>query len=435
MVATEENCKKEEPIDSEPLVQMELDPERGLLAKAEKEFHEIFKEERRKQHLVDSLAAIDPELAYQVALKESKRGQDSYLPTGLEFASDLHTGDFFENSLIGLDGKELGESEDALSLSEARLLKPSLDYHPEQPEVLTVMRWEPQQLEELLPLMDWDSFLADWKAVKGDSEPLSEIVDFAKNSFSKWCEEWRDLNGLSPRPCGVFAFFPAGSTSDDSLLIFSNLHHQKEPLLNLPLFRQNQKDADGYCWSFSDFIAPMKEEFAWERKGAIDWIGFFAVTAGEELEQMIRLYESQQDHDRLLLTTLLGKQLAKAAALLLYDSVRREYWGYDKKLLSTQELLAEKGQAKIFFPGSSTLPDRALLKPIFDLISVKARTGIALLPDYQMKPDCSLCGLFVSHPQSFPLKINALSHEQIEEYALKLDEDFALVRQRLTPYC
>lgn len=430
MVSTEEKSENNLP-STEEMKSTLFSPEgKGLLARAESELEDSLKAKSTKSHLVDSLAAIDPELAYQVALKESKRAASDYFPTELEFSSDLDKEHSVKNSKVDIHGNLLDCS---LSVSESRKLKPSFTYETEAPDLLNVMRWEPQELEVLIPFFNWEDFAQEWQ--KSESESADLAIEKARKMLSQWCEEWRDLNGLAPRPCGVFAFFPAGSTSDDLILVFSNDRQQEEPLLKIVCFRQNTKDQDGYCRSLADFIAPMKEEFYCQRKGATDWIGFFAVTAGEEIEQIIRFHKDQNDSQQLFLAQLLAKHLVKAASYFLHDLVRREYWGYEKKSFTPEELFSQKQQGRIFLPTSKTLPDPALLKSIFNLISVKARTGIALLPNYEMKPEGSICGLYVAHPHAQALRIAPITYEQIDDYASRIKEDPEIIRKRLEPYC
>jgi len=68
----------------------------------------------------------------------------------------------------------------------------------------------------------------------------------------------------------------------------------------------------------SDFVAP-------ESLGIKDYIGAFVVTA-EIDEESLKRYKG--DDYSIIMIRILGDRIAEAAAELIHEKIRKEYWGY-----------------------------------------------------------------------------------------------------------
>ena len=89
----------------------------------------------------------------------------------------------------------------------------------------------------------------------------------------------------------------------------------------IPVLRQQLPNDKGQCLSLADYVMPASE-------GRNDYVGVFAVTAGDCMEELRARYEQEEDSYHLMLLQTLSDRLAEASAEYLHTKVRREYWGY-----------------------------------------------------------------------------------------------------------
>ena len=105
------------------------------------------------------------------------------------------------------------------------------------------------------------------------------------------------------------------------------LHHLRQ---QTP--KPNDEDPN-YC--LADFIAP---------PGHADYIGGFAVTAGNEIEHLLSEYDD--DYSKIMIQAL-ADRLAEASAEAIHKHVRTEAWGYsENEALDHEALIKEKYQVE-----------------------------------------------------------------------------------------
>ncbi len=130
-------------------------------------------------------------------------------------------------------------------------------------------------------------------------------------------------------------------------------------------------------------------------------------------------FEAGHDDYNAILTKALADRLAEAFAERLHERVRREFWGYARsEALDNAELIREAYQgirpgARVT-PPAPTTPRKA---PLFDLLDVERRTGIALTESFAMTPTAAVSGWYFWHPEARYFGVGKIGRDQVEDYA------------------
>lgn len=297
------------------------------------------------------------------------------------------------------------------SLETARANSLKIDwaaYTPSEPAHLGVHVIEDQDLAELLDFVDWNPFFSVWQ-IRGRYPNRSypnlfndaRVGEQAKLLFEEAQVMLRELIATKQlRAKGVYGIFPCKSQGDDILLeseTFYTLRQQEIHATEAPSI------------ALSDFVSPHR-----------DYIGAFAVTAGLNCDALAAEYESQQDDYKSIMVKALADRLVEAFAEFLHFKVRTEYWGYAKtETLSRQDLIYEKYAGIRPAPGYPAQPDHSEKFALWRLLNVEANTGIALTESLAMTPAASVCGLYISHPDSEYFQLGEVCADQLENYAAR----------------
>ena len=116
----------------------------------------------------------------------------------------------------------------------------------------------------------------------------------------------------------MVGIWPAHTVGDD-VDIFDDLDKSKK-LDTFHFLRRQQSIPNKPHFCLSDFIAPRE-------CGKIDYLGAFAVSAGEGVEKLADEYENQNDDYSAIMVKALGDRFAEAMAELAHKKVR-EWWKY-----------------------------------------------------------------------------------------------------------
>ncbi|WP_260795732.1 methionine synthase [Occallatibacter riparius] len=284
-------------------------------------------------------------------------------------------------------------------------------------------------LATLRDYIDWTPFFHTWE-LKG---VYPRILDDPKQG-----EQARQLfmeanvlldriiaeNLLTAR--AVYGFFPANATGDDVELYSDS--SRKSVLTSLHFLRQ-QSDREGNepCRSLADFIAPKETGFA-------DHIGAFAVTSGIGLEELRSSFRVKHDDYNAIMSEALADRLAEAFAECLHKRVREE-WGYgSNENLAPEELIHEKYRGIRPAPGYPACPDHTEKGTLWQLLDVKANTGIEITESFAMWPGSSVSGLYFAHPESRYFTLGKIDRDQVEDYHVRKGMSVAEVERWLGPY-
>ncbi|MBF0425082.1 MAG: methionine synthase [Magnetococcales bacterium] len=319
-----------------------------------------------------------------------------------------------------------------LPLATARARKPRLDWRqtppappPRQPGV-TVLRDYP--LEALRECIDWTPFFHVWE-LKGRYPAILEKQPEAKRLFQE-AQEWLDrlIHERLVQAHAVIGLFPANTVDDDTIVVHADAQ-RSATRMHVHTLRQQQAPAtDHPCHALADWIAPIET-------GLSDHLGFFAVTAGVGLDQLVARLEGENDDYGAVMVKALTDRLAEAFAEHLHQRVRREFWGYAAdENLDNEALIREAYQGIRPAPGYPAIPDHAAKEELFTLLEVTRHTGITLTESLAMLPAASVCGYYLAHPGARYFNVGRIGRDQAELHARRTGQPLATVIAHLAPH-
>lgn len=313
---------------------------------------------------------------------------------------------------------------DLVSLEEARRnpFRATGSYEPVRPKTMGRVKMEQIGVDTLIPYIDWKFFFPAWN-LSAKFHTITRIDRNDAAAYEKWkasyrdeeqerAEEaaklYRDAEDMLQRFAdeqvdyvkAVFGLYEAYS-ENDTIVIGET---------SFPFLRQQKKSDKNEYFCLSDFIASRES-------GKKDYLGAFAVTAGDGAdEEMKRLEEEGDDYSALLMKSLLDR-LAETATEWVHERIRRDYWGYaaDEKL-SIAELFAVKYQGIRPAVGYPSIPDQTTNFLLHKLLATE-EIGISLTENGVMYPNASVSGLLFAHPESKYFSIGEISEEQMIDYA------------------
>jgi 5-methyltetrahydrofolate--homocysteine methyltransferase len=210
-------------------------------------------------------------------------------------------------------------------------------------------------------------------------------------------EEW-----LRPRAvCGLWPARRAPDCPDDVLISLDGRQ------VRLPFLRQQvAKRAGRPSQCLADFVAP---------EG--DWIGGFAVTAGDAPDRLAAFRAAGDDFSDILLKAL-ADRLAEALAEALHERVRRELWAYaPDERLTNEQLIREDYRGIRPAPGYPACPDHSLKPILFDALGAREACGMDLTENFAMTPAASVSGFYFAHPQAAYFGVARIGADQVADYA------------------
>ncbi len=315
-----------------------------------------------------------------------------------------------------------------LSIEDARNNKLKINWEKSsiiKPKSTGVKIFDDYSINEIKEYINWAFFFKAWE-LKGISSTTSEneikskeaqnLFDDAQNLL----KEIINNNLLDAK--AVIGFFPANSVFDD-IEIYSDGSRNNVLSVIHNLRQQTKKPNGNPNLSLSDFVAPRQSQVN-------DYIGFFALTTGLNIEKSLQFYKDNNDDYKAIMLQLLADRLAEAFSELMHLKIRKELWGYAADENLTKEQLL-KGKFKGIRPaiGYPACPDHSEKKTIFDLLNVEKNIKINLTENYSMYPTASLCGLYFSYPQSKYFSVGKISKDQLEDYAKRKNVNSEIIKK------
>jgi 5-methyltetrahydrofolate--homocysteine methyltransferase len=189
---------------------------------------------------------------------------------------------------------------------------------------------------------------------------------------------------------GIIGFYPCNQVDEDDIQLWDPTNEEaKTPVGKLHGLRQQlDMSSSDHFLSMSDFVAP-------KSSGRTDYVGMFAVSAGFGQEALCKKYiEDDDEYNNMLIKTITDR-LAEAFAEELHTTVRRETWGYSPtEELTPAQCLNVQYQGIRPAPGYPTQPDHTEKTTMWDLMDIKAKTGIELTESLAMTPASSVSGMY-----------------------------------------
>jgi 5-methyltetrahydrofolate--homocysteine methyltransferase len=321
-----------------------------------------------------------------------------------------------------------GQQVKLLSLEAARANAPKLKYDDlPKPEFTGAQVCDNPSPEEIAKFIDWTPFFHTWE-LRGVYPKILQHEKHGEEARKLFADAQAMLQRvireklLTPR-C-VYGLFPANRVGDD-LEIYEDDSRTKVRT-TLHFLRQQMVKEDGSPnWCLADFVAP---------KGAPDYLGGFAVTAGHEVKTLADEFKRAHDDYSAIMVEAIGDRLAEAFAECLHKQVRDE-WGFGRtEILTTDDLIEEKYRGIRPAPGYPACPDHTEKATLWQLLDAEARTGITLTESFAMNPGSSVSGLYFGHPDAKYFAVGKLGKDQIEDYAWRKGFTLAQAERWLGPW-
>ncbi|HEX4999246.1 MAG TPA: methionine synthase [Terriglobia bacterium] len=317
-----------------------------------------------------------------------------------------------------------------LSLDEARKRKSRPVWNaagpPPSPAFIGIRRVDNIPLTEVAPLIDWTPFFHIWELRGRFPEILAdrtvgaraqEVFDDGRNLLRQI------IRGHLLRLRGVYGFWPAASVGDD-IEVYAG-EGRDAPIATFYALRQQTRKAAGepnYC--LADFVAPRDS-------GIPDYVGAFAVSAGDGLDALAARYERDHDDYGSIMVKALADRLAEAFAEWLHRRARIEWEYGSSENLGVDDLIRQKYRGIRPAPGYPACPDHSEKRTLFALLRPEEEARIRLTENFAMIPPSSVCGLYMSHPEARYFSVGRIGRDQLEDYARRKGVDVAFAERWL----
>lgn len=318
-----------------------------------------------------------------------------------------------------------------LTLEQARNNRLKLDWQSYQPPTPKFLGIQPVKvdIETLIHYIDWSPFFLAWEMKKKFPEILTD-PKYAEEATKLYQDALKMLEQLKKQvePVGVVGIFPANTNPEnyDDIFVFSDENRNRKIATFHGLRQQTEKREGEPNRNLSDYVAPLGTK--------PDYLGAFAVTAGEEISKIADYYEKHHDDYNSILVKALGDRIAEAFAEYLHELVRKKIWGYaPDENLTNEELIKEKYIGIRPAPGYPSQPDHTEKMILFDLIEVEKHTPIRLTESLAMTPPSSVCGLYFSHPKAEYFNLGKILKDQVEDYAQRKEMSLEEIERWLSP--
>lgn len=310
------------------------------------------------------------------------------------------------------------------TLGEARKRAPKYEYTTYQPKQLGIKYFSPT-LDEIRQLINWRPFFTAWKfdasmasiaEAKGcdcrravwlarhdqeDTNKAAQAMQLYKEA-NQAIDYFTEVASDSIR--AIIGLFKCNSDGDSIIIDNGKFPTRIETL------RQQIKNDSDVSISLSDFIAPASA-------GKDDYIGLFAVTIGQQINNMIAYQHNKGDEYKAMLYQTVADRLVEAATEYVHKHVRINEWGYaHDEEDNPQNLLRQYYQGIRPAVGYPSLPDQSIIFKINENIDLSS-IGIEVTENGAMNPAASTCGVMIAHPQSHYFITGKLCDDQRADYA------------------
>ncbi len=229
----------------------------------------------------------------------------------------------------------------------------------------------PVELDAVYPNLDTHVlFKLHWggRGVKGE-----EWTRLLREDFQPRLQRmWREQTYLHPR--ALLGFFPCNSDGNE-LIVWDPAAPGERELERLEFPRQPRHDR--IC--LADFYRPLQS-------GVVDVVAIQAVTAGDEVTELMAELERQGEFAEQLFVHGLGVQTAEGLAEWLHARVRAE-------------LGIAPSQGRRYSWGYPACPEQAEHEKVFRLLDAPA-IGLRLSGGFAVEPEQSTLAIVAHHPQA-----------------------------------
>jgi 5-methyltetrahydrofolate--homocysteine methyltransferase len=273
--------------------------------------------------------------------------------------------------------------------------------------------------------IDWTPFFQTWELAGRYPDILTDTVvgDEAIKLFHDANEMLNDWEKDGTIKCEATYFILPVKRNNDDVEVFNP--EQTESVAKFHFLRQQRKMSAGVPnLSLSDFLSPSE----------VDYMGGFAVTAGLNLEPIVKAFEANLDDYNSIMAKAMADRLAESLAEYLHAKIRQEYWGYAKtESLSNDDLIRENYQGIRPAPGYPACPDHTEKSTLFNLITQHLPIQISLTESMAMMPAASVSGFYFANEESKYFAVGKLGKDQVENYAERKGMTVKEIERWLSP--
>lgn len=325
-----------------------------------------------------------------------------------------------------------GSSAKYVDIQQARANKYKVEWREEdlpKPSELGTHLWKPVPLAEIVELFDWSPFFHSW-GLRGVFPKILDHENHGEQARELHKDALRILDELvaNERVCAraVWGIHPAASIGDD-VAIYSDTTLGEEVARFHFLRQQKEKiQAEAPHQCLADFIAPLDS-------GLTDYLGTFAVTAGDEIEQYAKSFKDAGDDYTAIIIQALADRFAEGLAELLHRRVRASMGFSEPEALSVDDLIKERYRGIRPAAGYPACPDHTEKSTLWDVLQVEEKVGISLTSSYAMNPGSSVSGLYFFHPEARYFNVGKILQDQLEDYVQRKGIPIEEAKKWLSP--
>jgi len=335
-------------------------------------------------------AAINRKFGHRILYPNGTEGDDVYAP-GVFYCKDAFEGLSKMDQLIDADAREAlvtKTREAAQTLREQPAAEPDDSPATTDATVRSAARtdiavpeppfWGARELEvpldEVYPHLDTHVlFKLHWggRGVKGD-----DWTALLRDDFQPRLERmWRDQDYLRPR--ALVGYFPCNSDGNELIVWdpedFDPAHPRELERLVFP----RQPRHDRIC--LADFYRP-------RGSGEVDVVPLQAVTAGQEVTELMASLEADGEFAEQLFVHGLGVQTAEGMAEWMHARIR-------------SDLGIAPAQGRRYSWGYPSCPEQSELTKVFRLLDAPS-IGLRLSDGFAVEPEQSTLAIVAHHPQA-----------------------------------
>jgi 5-methyltetrahydrofolate--homocysteine methyltransferase len=264
-----------------------------------------------------------------------------------------------------------GEEPEELDTSDASVRSAAITDNPVPEPPFWGVREIEVDREELYSHLDTHVlFKLHWggRGVKGDAWKKLLEEDFRPRLERMWSE----ADYLHPR--ALLGYFPCYSEGNEIVVLDPD---DRETVLER-LYAPRQPKGDRL--SLADFYRP-------KDSGELDVVALQAVTAGEEVTELMAKLEADGEFAEQLFVHGLGVQTAEGLSEWLHWKVR-------------QDLGIPETQGRRYSWGYPAVPEQAEHEKVYRLLEATDRIGLRLSGGYAVEPEQSTLAIIAHHPQA-----------------------------------
>jgi 5-methyltetrahydrofolate--homocysteine methyltransferase len=306
-----------------------------------------------------------------------------------------------------------------LTIAEARANKAKLSFAgndaPVKPKFIGRRVFKNIDLSLIAQYIDWSPFFQTWDLAGPYPAILTDKVvgEAASKVFAEAQAMLKKIiDGRWLSASGVIALMPANTINDDDIELYTDESRKEVALTWYGMRQQTVKPViDGVArpnQCLSDFIAP---------KGADDYIGLFAVSAGMGMEKRLAQFEAAHDDYSAIMFKSLADRLAEAFAEYMHERIRTDFWGYAAdEHLDTEALIKEQYQGIRPAPGYPACPDHTVKADMFKLLQCD-EIGMTLTDSFAMQPAAAVSGFYFAHKEAKYFSVDKIGEDQLMDMA------------------